>query len=343
MPRAKNHRGRGQVRLLMGLLVLMVALAALFWLRTQAFADRPLRLDNTERVLVIERGDGFNRVLEKLRALGVEQGHDLEWKALATSMKAAQRIQVGDYAITAGMTPRTLLERLARGDAIRRKFTIIEGWNFRDLRQALAADARLVQETATMADAEIMAALDRDGVFPEGRFLPETYVYSRGGSDLAILDRAARAMDVALQQAWASRDPELPLATPDELLTLASIVEKETGQASERPLIAGVFVRRMKTGMRLQTDPTVIYGMGSAYDGNIRKADLQTDTPYNTYTRAGLPPTPIAMPGNDALQAAARPAAGDALYFVARGNGAHHFSATLAEHNAAVRKYQLRR
>ncbi len=339
-----RNRGIGRIKLLFALLmVAMVAFAGLFWQRTQAFADRPLVLDKAERVLMIERGDGFNAVLAKIRALGIDQGNDLEWKALAATLKVAQRLQVGDYAITSGMTPRILLLRLESGEVIQRKFTIIEGWNFRDLRKALAGDERLTQEGAGLSDAELMARLGRDGVFPEGRFLPETYVHTRGTSDLAILDRAAKAMDEALAQAWESRDAELPLATADELLTLASIVEKETGQARERPLIAGVFVRRMKIGMRLQTDPTVIYGMGSAYDGNIRRTDLQTDTPYNTYTRAGLPPTPIAMPGKDALQAAAHPADGNALYFVARGNGAHYFSATLDEHNAAVRKYQLGR
>ena len=339
-----RNRGIGRIKLLFALLmVAMVAFAGLFWQRTQAFADRPLVLDKAERVLVIERGDGFNAVLAKIRALGIDQGNDLEWKVLAATLKVAQRLQVGDYAITSGMTPRILLLRLESGEVIQRKFTIIEGWSFRDLRKALADDDRLIQEGTGLSDAELMARLGRDGIFPEGRFLPETYVHTRGTSDLAILDRAATAMDEALAQAWESRDAELPLDTADELLTLASIVEKETGQARERPLIAGVFVRRMRIGMRLQTDPTVIYGMGSAYDGNIRRTDLQTDTPYNTYTRAGLPPTPIAMPGKDALQAAAHPADGNALYFVARGNGAHYFSATLDEHNAAVRKYQLGR
>lgn len=334
----------GRIKLLFSVLfVAAVAFAGLFWLRTQEFADRPMVLDDAERVLVIERGDGFNRVLDKIRALNVTQGTDLEWKTLATSMKVAQRLQVGDYLITSGMTPRTLLQRLENGEVLQRKFTIIEGWSMRDLRAGLAKDALLTHEMDALSDEEVMAKLDRKGVFPEGRFLPETYVYTRGTSDLAILDRAAKAMDEALAAAWESRKKDSPLTTPEELLTLASIVEKETGQPRERPQIAGVFVRRMKTGMRLQTDPTVIYGMGSRYAGNIRKTDLTTDTPYNTYTRDGLPPTPIAMPGKAALTAAAQPDDGDTLYFVARGNGAHYFSATLAEHNAAVRKYQLGR
>ncbi len=337
-----KQRRFGRIKLFFAVVfVAAVAFGGLLWLRTQEFADRPLLLDNKERVLVVERGDGFVRVLAKIRALGVDQGGDLEWKALATSMKVAQRLQVGDYGITSGMTPRNLLQRLEDGAVIQRKFTIIDGWSFRDVRKALAADPLLVHQVDALSDAEIMAKLGRGDRFPEGRFLPETYVYTRGTSDLAMLDRAAKAMDVALDQAWEGRDKDVPLSTPDELLTLASIVEKETGLASDRPMIAGVFARRLKLGMLLQTDPTVIYGMGSSYAGNIRKADLTTDTPYNTYTRKGPPPTPIAMPGRASLAAAANPAGGDALYFVARGKGASHFSATYQEHAEAVRKYQM--
>ena len=339
-----THLKHGRIKLLFAVaMIVAVVVLGMFWQRTQAFADRPLVLDQKERVLLVESGDGFNAVLGKLRELGVYQGHDLEWKTLARTLKDSNRLQVGEYAITSGLTPRVLLLRLAKGEVIQRKFTIVEGWSFRDLRAALSADAQLEDQIDQLSDAEIMDKLGRSGEFPEGRFLPETYVYTRGTGELALLDRAAKAMDQALADAWQSRAKELPLESPEELLTLASIVEKETGLASERPQIAGVFVRRLRMGMRLQTDPTVIYGMGSAYAGNIRKSDLETDTPYNPYTRAGLPPTPIAMPGKDALEAVAHPAAGDALYFVARGNGAHYFSANLAEHNAAVRKYQLRR
>jgi UPF0755 protein len=257
-------------------------------------------------------------------------------------MGVAGKLQVGEYAVTSGLTPRQLLQRIARGEVVQRKFTIVEGWNFRDLRRMLAADPLVEHPANTLDDAALMAALGRRGQHPEGRFLPETYVFTRGTDELALLDRAAKAMDIALAAAWDGRDKDLPFDSPTQLLTLASIVEKETGRASERPQIAGVFVRRMKLGMLLQTDPTVIYGMGEAYAGNIRRKDLETDTPYNSYTRAGLPPTPIAMPGLDALRAAAHPASGNALYFVARGGGAHQFSASLDEHNAAVRRYQLR-
>ena len=338
-----THLKHGRRKLLFALLVVAVVVAAaVFWQRTVAFADRPMALDQAPRTLLVDQGDGLNAVVRKLRRLGVAQGGGLAWKALATEMGVAGKLQVGEYAITAGLTPRQLLGRIARGEVIQRKFTIVEGWNFRDLRRVLAADPLIVHPATKLDNAALMSALGRSGQHPEGRFLPETYVYTRGTDELAILDRAAKAMDVALADAWGGRDKDFPLDSPRQLLTLASIVEKETGRATERPQIAGVFARRLKLGMLLQTDPTVIYGMGEAYAGNIRRTDLETDTPYNTYTRPGLPPTPIAMPGRDALQAAAHPTAGDALYFVARGGGAHQFSATLDEHNAAVRRYQLR-
>ena len=341
-----THLKHGRLKLVLALLIVAAAVfAAMYWQRTLGFGERGLALapQAQPRVLVIDRGDGFNAVLGKLRALGVSQGSDLEWKLLARKLGIAGKLQVGEYEVTPGITPEALLRRLGAGEVIQRKFTIVEGWNFRELRAALAAEPRLAPGSKGLDDATLMSRLGRRGTFPEGRFLPETYVYTRGTDDLAILDRAAKAMDVALAEAWDGRQKDLPLANPDELLTLASIIEKETGLASERPQIAGVFVRRLRLGMRLETDPTVIYGMGLAYAGNIRKQDLQADNPYNTYQRSGLPPTPIALPGKAALLAAAHPAAGDALFFVARGNGAHYFSATYAEHSAAVRRYQLRR
>ena len=340
---SKGKRGRLS-RFLAWLIVAAIIAAGLLWLRSQQFADHGVSLAGARpAVLVVEPGDGFNTVLSRLRQSGVGQGSNLEWKALALSMRVADRLQAGEYEIVDGMTPREIFSRLARGEVIQRKFTIVEGWNFRDLRRALQADTRLAGSVDKLDDQALMRRLERAGKSPEGRFLPETYVYTRGATGLQILDRAAKAMDEALADAWKSRAEALPYQSPDALLTMASIVEKETGVPAERPMIAGVFVRRLKLGMRLQTDPTVIYGIGSAYDGNIRKKDLETDTPYNTYLRAGLPPTPIAMPGKLALQAAAHPGGGDALYFVASGGGGHHFSAGLDEHNAAVRKYQLKR
>ncbi|MEO7251973.1 MAG: endolytic transglycosylase MltG [Arenimonas sp.] len=314
----------------------------MLWQLSLGFADGPLARDDRQRVLLVDSGDGFNMIVGKIRALGLRRGSDFEWKALATSMKVADRLQAGEYAITPGTTPRLLLDKLARGEVMQHKFTIVEGWNFRELRAALQADPGIKHEISQLSDAEIMGKLSRQGTHPEGRFLPETYVYSRGGGELSLLARAAKAMDENLAEVWKARASELPLHTPEQLLTMASIVEKETALASERPLIASVFEHRLQLGMRLQTDPTVIYGMGSAYAGNIRRTDLETDTPYNTYVRSGLPPTPIAMPGKQALLAVAHPSGSKALYFVARGDGSHYFSADLAEHNAAVQKFQLK-
>ena len=324
-------------------LLAVVAFGGWAWQRYQGFADTPIALAGSERIIAVERGDGFQDILDKLRAAGITEGHDLEWKVLAQEMQVVSRLQVGDYAIRHGITPRELLEKLESGQVIQHRFTIVEGWSLRELRAALARDEVLVKHTADLDDQALMAALDRAGQHPEGRFLPETYHYTRGMTDLDLLRRAALAMDKAVADAWGARAAGIPIDSPEQLLTLASIIEKETGKASERPEIAGVFARRLRLGMRLQTDPTVIYGMGSQYDGNIRRSDLTTDTPYNTYTRAGLPPTPIAMPGRAALFAAANPAQGDTLYFVARGDGSHVFSATLAEHNRAVACHQLKR
>ncbi len=329
-------------------LLLMMTLAAVvvagyvIYQRYQRFADFPLPLPANEQTLTVEPGDSFADVLRKLRKTGVSQGHDMEWKALATEMRVISRLQVGEYAFGNGITPRQLLAKFERGDVLHYRLTIIEGWNFSQLRAALSSNNDLKKTIAQLSDQELMAKLGKPGVHPEGRFLPETYHFTRSMTDLGLLERAMKAMDQALQEAWEARNKDAPLKTPEELLTLASIIEKETGKADERPQIGGVFARRLKLGMRLQTDPTVIYGLGSAFDGNLRRVDLDTDTPYNTYTRAGLPPTPIALPGVAALKAAANPADGDALYFVSRGDGSHVFSATYAEHNAAVRKYQLK-
>jgi UPF0755 protein len=235
-----------------------------------------------------------------------------------------------------------LLHKLAIGDTARIKFTLIEGWNFKLLMQQIKAIPALNDDVSALSVDAIMQMLGKKGVHPEGRFLPDTYFVPLSGKKSQILIEAANAMDKVLAETWATRQANLPLKSADELLILASIVEKETGVASERPQIAGVFVRRLQKGMRLETDPTVIYGMGDAYDGNIRKKDLRTVTPYNTYRVQGLPPTPIAMPGKAALQASANPAPGDSLFFVANGKRAHIFSSTYAEHKKAVQAYQLK-
>jgi len=333
--------------LLSGVVVIaLLAGVAAFLLhaRYSRFADAPMTGLADAGTLVVARGDSFQRVLGRLREAGATQGHELEWRVLARELGADSRIQVGEYPLAPSMTPRELLIRMRDGKVIHHRFTIVEGWNIRELRAALARATPLVQTLQDIDDAELMAAIGKPGVHPEGRFLPETYLYTTGDSDVDLLRRANAALEAALDQAWETRAPGLKLEDREAALVLASIIEKETGIAEERPAISGVFNRRLKLGMRLQTDPTVIYGMGTAYKGNIRRSDLQTDTPYNTYTRDGLPPTPIAMAGAAAIQAATHPADGDALYFVAVGDGSgrHVFSPTYAAHNIAVRDYVRR-
>ena len=314
------------------------------WTGYQRFANAPMAGVEAGDNLVVERGDTLRSVVARLRAQGVDTGRDLEWRLLSRQLGTGGRIQAGEYALEPGITPARLLADMRDGKVVRHQFTIVEGWNIRELRAALARATPLVQTLQDIDDAALMAAIGREGLHPEGRFLPETYAYDRGDTDVDLLARAADGLDRALAAAWDARAQDLPIDTPEEALVLASIVEKETGIAEERPLIAGVFTRRLRIGMRLQTDPTVIYGLGSAFDGNIRRRDLATDTPYNTYTRDGLPPTPIAMAGVDALRAATQPEEGEALYFVAVGDGSgrHVFSASLAEHSAAVREYVRR-
>ncbi|HSR65598.1 MAG TPA: endolytic transglycosylase MltG [Xanthomonadaceae bacterium] len=331
----------------LGAFVFLVVLAVagyLAWQRYAGFADAPLAGLSRGESVSVAPGDSLARVVAKLRAAGVAAGSTAEWQLLARQLGAAGRIQVGEYALEPGTTPRDLLERMRAGKVISHRFTIVEGWNIRELRAALAKSQPLGHKAGELDDAALMRALGHAGEHPEGRFLPETYAYVRGDSDLDVLRRAHEAMEQALDAAWDARAADLPLRSKDEALILASLVEKETGVADERPQIAGVFLRRLQLGMRLQTDPTVIYGMGTRYAGNIHKADLLADNPYNTYTRAGLPPTPIAMPGKAALQAATHPAPGDALYFVAVGDGSgrHVFTRSLAEHQAAVQAYLQR-
>lgn len=328
----------------LGLWLLLAALAGgiAVW-DFQRFSAAPLAIDPAPAAFTVRSGDGLNTVLPKMRAAGITAGFDWQWKLLAARMGMAGRIHVGDYEVPDRSTPAEILTKLATGDTARIRFTLIEGWNFRQLKQALLALDGLQDDIGGKSDAQTMALIGRPGIHPEGRFLPDTYFIPKSGRKSDVLRQAADAMDGALDKAWQARDPEVPLNSPEQLLILASIVEKETGQAAERPQIAGVFARRLKLGMRLQTDPTVIYGLGESYDGNIRRRDLRTDTPYNTYTRAGLPPTPIAMPGKAALHAAAHPAGGDALYFVASGDGWHVFSATYEAHRKAVQTHQLKR
>lgn len=252
----------------------------------------------------------------------------------------ASSIKAGSYEFDQGISLWAMLRKLSSGDTSQADLLLVEGSNFRELRAKLNAQPALVHLTRDMTDAAIMDRLGMAGQSPEGWFFPDTYRFDKRSEDLELLVRANRAMQKQLTMVWNAREPGLPLKTPSELLILASIVEKETGAAADRTQIAGVFINRLRKGMRLQTDPTVIYGLGAGFDGNLRKADLQRDTPHNTYTRAGLPPTPICMPGLASLQAAAHPAKTDALYFVARGDGSSQFSATLDAHNQAVNQFQ---
>ncbi|MFC6281001.1 MULTISPECIES: endolytic transglycosylase MltG [Polaromonas] len=317
-------------------LLLLVSGAAAWWLHE----PMPLKLQPGAQVvdLEIEPGTRANTVAEVVVASGADVPTLLLQLWFRLSGQARQ-IKAGSYEIVPGTTPRKLLSMLVRGEETLKNVTLVEGWNFNQVRAALQKAEQLVPDTQGLSPETIMEKLGRPGIHPEGRFFPDTYTYAKGASDVAVLKRAARAMDKRVEAAWALRSPDTPLKTPEQALILASIVEKETGKASDRAQIAGVFINRLRIGMPLQTDPTVIYGLGDKFDGNLRKRDLQTDTTYNTYTRAGLPPTPIAMPGKAALLAAVQPAPTKALYFVARGDGSSQFSSNLDEHNRAVNKY----
>ncbi|WP_240788727.1 endolytic transglycosylase MltG [Ramlibacter henchirensis] len=319
---------------LLGVLALLAAAGAGWW-----WVHQPLRLPAPSVDLSIEPGTLPRGVAQAVSDAGVKVNPELLYAFFRLSGQARQ-IKAGSYELEAGITPRRLLSKLARGEESLRAITLVEGWNIRQLRAALAKEESLRQEAGKLDDTAMMALLGRAGQHPEGRFFPDTYTYAKGSTDTALLRRAMRAMDRRLQDAWAQRSPQAVVKSPEEALILASIVEKETGRGADRPLISAVFNNRLRIGMALQTDPTVIYGMGAAFNGNLRKVDLQTDTPWNTYTRAGLPPTPIAMPGKAALIAAVQPAPSKALYFVARGDGSSQFSETLDEHNRAVNRYQ---
>lgn len=318
------------------LLLVLAALGAGAYL----WASQPLALSAEGPVdLSIEPGTSVRRVTQAVNEAGVQVNPTALYWWFRLSGQARQ-IKAGSYEIEPGTSPWRLLQKLVRGDEALRAVTLVEGWNFRQVREALANAESLKPDARDMTDDLLMANLGTPGAHPEGQFFPDTYTYAKGSSDLALLKRAHRAQAKHLQAAWSQRSPDSPLKTPEEALILASIVEKETGRASDRAMVAGVFVNRLRLGMPLQTDPTVIYGLGEKYNGKLHRHDLQTDTPYNTYTRAGLPPTPIAMPGKASLLAAVQPAATKALYFVARGDGQSQFSATLEEHNRAVNKYQ---
>lgn len=314
-------------------------IAWLAWQESERMLARPIAL-GAPVLYTLEKGSSMTALAREFETHGwVTSGPLFALRARLDG--SARGLQAGTYEIAPGDTPRAVLARLLAGRTASFDVTFIEGSRFADMRAVLGAAPHLVRALPDLDDAAVLAALGIGHASPEGLFFPSTYRYEAGSRDLDLLARAHRRLHAVLDAAWAARDPELPYASPYEALIMASIVEKETGRAAERRAIAGVFVRRLRLGMKLQTDPTVIYGLGEGFDGNLRRTDLRRDTPFNTYTRHGLPPTPIAMPGAAAIEAALDPAPGKALYFVARGDGTHAFSETLAEHNAAVRRFQL--
>lgn len=314
--------------------LLAAGLLGLVWWSERALVWTPSPIEFT-----IAPGHSMRLIAHDVAAAGVPV-QPLLLNLLARIEGRAQRLQAGTYSVASGTTPNALLEKMERGDVVQIELVIPEGWTFHQLRSAVAADPDLKQTLRSAPDPELLTSLGASETNPEGLFGPGTYRFARGTSDLELYRRAYRLQQKRLTEGWAQRAPDLPLSSAYDALILASIVEKETARPDERPLVAAVFLNRMRRGMMLQTDPTVIYGLGGGYDGTLHKRDLMTDTPYNTYTRVGLPPTPIALPGAAALAAVLNPSASDALYFVSRGDGTSEFSANLEEHNRAVLKYQ---
>lgn len=318
---------------------LFILLALLVTAGLGYYVTRPLSLPATPFVFDLKQGSGLKSTARELQQAGLlEQDWHFVW--LVRLAGKSTQLKAGNYVLEHPVSLLKLLEMISKGEVSQRQLSVIEGWTFKQLREALNASPDITHATVSFTDAEILQRIGAAENHPEGLFFPDTYYFAAGSNDLVIFKRAYLTMQKHLQQAWLVRAPDLPLQTPYQALILASIVEKETGASIDRSMIAGVFVNRLRKGMLLQTDPTVIYGMGDKYNGNIRKRDLRTDTAYNTYTRHGLTPTPIALPGVAALQAALHPAQTDALYFVSRGDGSSQFSSTLTAHNRAVDKYQ---
>jgi len=324
---------------ILAVLAVLAGVAALagyrYW---ESRLEAPIAVAETT-LYEVPRGAGFHQVVRDLGSRGILS--DVWAFRLLTRLdpESLPSLRAGEYALEPGMSGRELLALLGSNQVVTYPVTVPEGWTFAQLREALYQAPKLESRTEGLPDDEVMALLGQEGEHPEGRFFPDTYLYHKGMSDLEILRQAHARMETVLAEVWAERQEGLPLDSPYEALILASLVERETGAPEERREIAGVFTRRLERGMRLQTDPTVIYGMGERYDGNIRRADLREATPYNTYVIDGLPPTPIALPGREALEAAVDPGQGETLYFVSRGDGTHHFSRTLREHNNAVNRY----
>jgi UPF0755 protein len=320
--------------------LMLVLLLAVGWLSWVVFV--PVSLPSSSYNITIGPSRTLSQVAHGLQEEGVIRSR-MVMVALARIEGTDRHIKAGLYRFSGPVSMWQILQRFTEGRPDEASVTVVEGWTFRQFRAALDQSPDVKHDSAGLSDAEVLQRIGAEGALPEGLFFPSTYYFTPGASDMELLDRAYQTMQRKLADAWMQRAADLPLASPYQLLTLASLIEKETARPGDRPMIAAVFVNRLKKKMRLQTDPSVIYGMGPLYDGHIGKADLKRDTPYNTYTRDGLTPTPIALPGQAALEAAAHPAASDVLYFVASGDGGSHFSTTLEAHNSAVRKYILKK
>lgn len=325
-----------KVILLLVISSFIAAVTATTWV-----AVRHLPMPASAVAFTIPPGASLRTVAQVVEGAGIDLPA-WQFELLGRVMRRSAKIKAGSYEVESGLTALALLDKLTRGDVTLGEVTLIEGRTFRQFREIVGKNADFNHDTQKFSDEKILLLIGAKEKHPEGLFFPDTYLFDKGSSELEVLRRAYRMMQARLAAAWAQRDTSLPLKTPYEMLILASIVEKETGQPADRPQIAAVFVNRLRKGMLLQTDPTVIYGLGERFDGNLRKVDLQTDTPWNTYTRAGLPPTPIAMPGMASLQAVLKPPPSDKLYFVARGDGSSEFSANLSDHNRAVDAFQRR-
>jgi UPF0755 protein len=302
----------------------------------------PLNIVSDKAPFEVNRGDNISKVANRLNQAGILQHPEL-FILFAYMAGDASNIKAGEYLLDVDLTPSKLLQKFTSGDVVKRQITFLEGWTFRQILEELKRNTTIDITSKDLSSNIIMEKLGFGGEYPEGRFFPDSYRYEKGTTDLTILQKAHERMGMILQEEWQQRDTNLPYKNSYDALIMASIIEKETGAPSERSRIASVFINRLKKGMPLQTDPTVIYGMGDSYKGNLTRADLQRDTPYNTYVRTGLPPTPIANPSREAIHAALHPASDSALYFVGKGDGTHYFSQTLTEHNKAVRQYQLNR
>ena len=321
------------------MLIALLVLVPTCWLFYQNYLEEPLGIGDEGLLFNVPENSNLYAVSNELALAGyLKYPRLLVWHARWNQLTD---IKAGEYRFASGITPVSILEQLTQGSVIQHPITIVEGWALSDILDVLHANPQIEAQLVGKSDAQIIQALELEIDHLEGWFYPDTYLFTSGTTDVAVLQRAHARMRDVLAEEWVERDAELPISSPYETLILASLIEKETGAAHERPEIAGVFIRRLQKGMRLQTDPSVIYGLGPEFDGNLTRAHLQQETPYNTYRINGLPPTPIASPGRDAIRAAVQPASGESLYFVARGDGTHQFSSTLDEHNAAVRKYQI--